>query len=668
MGSRSRIRIRKSRLHSLCETFFPKPLKTKSTSSLSLSAPLGALHPTVSGLRLSPVGSSSPWLLMWCSHCQKDCPTTEETGRICCDFCGRVISDAFFTEEPSFVKGPGGESHLSGNFVKSIASSVSDSFRRTLEKGRDEIRHIVLLLNMDEAMVGPSFSLYKMAVERNFTRGRRTTQVAAACIYIACRTSNPPKPYLLIDFSEALSINVYVVGATFLQLCQLLSLGEHNIIKRPIDPTLFIPRFTEKLLAGKDVEVSRTAMRIIASMKRDWMQTGRKPSGLCGAALYISALAHGHNLTKLDVVKIVHICEVTLRKRLIEFENTESGSLTIEELNNNAVELKKSNLSPIGPHKSGELLCQHKESKEVPPPFAHGLCESCFRDFVEISGGVSGGADPPAFQLAEKIRVANKAAVSDDSEVDLQHGDKTMDHVDKTTDHVDNTNKNVESSSECDQNTNNKEKLGTVESDTVAADGMSNDTSDKASKFTSTSNLTSDGSDDGLSDIDDLEVNGYLNNEEETRYKTAIWEDLYREHLEEQAAKRSGDGDKSSKPKKERSKKQDTNPNPQTAAEAARQMLSKKRLLSKVNLDMLEKVFDDVTPANKAPKLSKDEDSYGLSPNDKEHKSDIEDNNDEAGSDFENVKEGYNKGYDNGIHDWNMEEDGYEFGYEEDEF
>uniref|UniRef100_A0A803P746 Cyclin-like domain-containing protein n=1 Tax=Cannabis sativa TaxID=3483 RepID=A0A803P746_CANSA len=197
---------------------------------------------------------------MWCSHCQKDCPTTEETGRICCDFCGRVISDAFFTEEPSFVKGPGGESHLSGNFVKSIASSVSDSFRRTLEKGRDEIRHIVLLLNMDEAMVGPSFSLYKMAVERNFTRGRRTTQVAAACIYIACRTSNPPKPYLLIDFSEALSINVYVVGATFLQLCQLLSLGEHNIIKRPIDPTLFIPRFTENELPSSPSDSSSTSI------------------------------------------------------------------------------------------------------------------------------------------------------------------------------------------------------------------------------------------------------------------------------------------------------------------------------------------------------------------------------------------------------------------------
>ncbi|PWA76300.1 Acetyl-coenzyme A synthetase chloroplastic/glyoxysomal [Artemisia annua] len=30
-----------------------------------------------------------------------------------------------------------------------------------------------------------------------------------------------------------------------------------------------------------------------------------------------------------DVVKVVHICEATLTKRLIEFENTKAGSLTV---------------------------------------------------------------------------------------------------------------------------------------------------------------------------------------------------------------------------------------------------------------------------------------------------------------------------------------------------
>ena len=39
--------------------------------------------------------------------------------------------------------------------------------------------------------------------------------------------------------------------------------------------------------------VRDTAMRLVASMKRDWIQTGRRPSGICAAALYIAAHIHG---------------------------------------------------------------------------------------------------------------------------------------------------------------------------------------------------------------------------------------------------------------------------------------------------------------------------------------------------------------------------------------
>ena len=117
------------------------------------------------------------------------------------------------------------------------------------------------------------------------------------------------------------------------------------------------------------------------------------------------------------------------------------------------MELKNCNPSSLSPQKSGELLCQHKDDKEVPPPFAHGLCKSCFEDvshyrysslvnsvvlflpscvlislqFMEISGGLNGGSDPPAFQLAERVRAANASAKkSDDSEGDLEHRGKKI--------------------------------------------------------------------------------------------------------------------------------------------------------------------------------------------------------------------------------------------------
>jgi transcription factor IIIB subunit 2 len=84
------------------------------------------------------------------------------------------------------------------------------------------------------------------------------------------------------------------------------------------------------LLKGKNnKDVVATARDIIASMKRDWIQTGRKPSGICGAALYTAALSHGIKCSKTDIVNIVHICEATLTKRLIEFGDTDSGNLNV---------------------------------------------------------------------------------------------------------------------------------------------------------------------------------------------------------------------------------------------------------------------------------------------------------------------------------------------------
>eukprot|EP00958_Prasinococcus_capsulatus_P007692 scaffold706_cov418-Prasinococcus_capsulatus_cf.AAC.60 len=39
-------------------------------------------------------------------------------------------------------------------------------------------------------------------------------------------------------------------------------------------------RFADRLEFGKQMHgVANTALRLVASMKRDWMQTGRRPSG-----------------------------------------------------------------------------------------------------------------------------------------------------------------------------------------------------------------------------------------------------------------------------------------------------------------------------------------------------------------------------------------------------
>lgn len=636
-------------------------------------------------------------LFLSCANGNHRPTSSYANGLVCCDVCGKVLHEDLYTDEPSFVKGAGGESKLSGSVVRSIQSGYSESFRRTLDKGRDMIESIVTTFNISggDSIVNPACAFYQIAVERNFTRGRKTDQVAAACLYIACRVAKDPKPFLLIDFSEYLSINVYVLGAVFLQLCQLLSLGEHPTIIKPVDPSLYISRFTEKLLKQRNMKVSQTALYLIARMKRDWMQTGRKPSGLCGAALYISALSHGYSFSKTDIVKIVHICEMTLTKRLIEFENTDSGSLTIEELTKNAVELKESVPSVGVSQKSGEVLCEHKNSGA--PHFAHGLCRTCYDAFVKLSGGLHGGSEPPAFQRAEKERIAMESTNKADESTVPQQESENIEQVEKVKSFTENSQKATENEqlnqrdfTESSQKENENEQLNQRENgsnsatgDQIEVDGVS----DKYQKSKDTSSITDDES-DGLSDIDDVEVDGYLNNDEETRYKTIIWEEMNKEYLEEQAAAAAAKMEASqvdlencsdelraahefaaaaaaavAKSRKERKRTQDSNANPaQTAAEAAHQMLIKKRLSSKINYDVLETLFTNDPPSdsNKKAKASNDDgdgDATGQSDGEKEHDGDITDNYDEPGQGFEDMEPEDDTGiYSNGLHYENGED------------
>ncbi|OWF45446.1 Transcription factor IIIB 90 kDa subunit [Mizuhopecten yessoensis] len=101
------------------------------------------------------------------------------------------------------------------------------------------------------------------------------------------------------------------------------------------DPCLYIQRFAHKLeFEDKTHDVSMIALRLVQRMKRDWMHTGRRPSGLCGAALLVAARMSNFNRSVKDIIKVVKVCDTTIRKRLAEFQDTPSSQLTIEEFQN----------------------------------------------------------------------------------------------------------------------------------------------------------------------------------------------------------------------------------------------------------------------------------------------------------------------------------------------
>eukprot|EP00362_Geleiidae_sp_MMETSP1317_P002094 CAMPEP_0201282416 /NCGR_PEP_ID=MMETSP1317-20130820/5607_1 /ASSEMBLY_ACC=CAM_ASM_000770 /TAXON_ID=187299 /ORGANISM="Undescribed Undescribed, Strain Undescribed" /LENGTH=76 /DNA_ID=CAMNT_0047595017 /DNA_START=553 /DNA_END=783 /DNA_ORIENTATION=+ len=73
-----------------------------------------------------------------------------------------------------------------------------------------------------------------------------------------------------------------------------------------------------------------TALRILQRMKRDWMTIGRRPTGLCGAALYLSARIHGEEKTEEEIETTMPISKSTIHKRLLEFKISPAAALTME--------------------------------------------------------------------------------------------------------------------------------------------------------------------------------------------------------------------------------------------------------------------------------------------------------------------------------------------------
>jgi len=101
---------------------------------------------------------------------------------------------------------------------------------------------------------------------------------------------------------------------------------------QPINPEDLVLRFAQQLEFGSEtMKVANDTVRIVQRMDRDWMTPGRRPAGVCGAALIIAARMSNFRRTVREVVYVVKVQEQTIFNRLDEFKATESSGLTVEE-------------------------------------------------------------------------------------------------------------------------------------------------------------------------------------------------------------------------------------------------------------------------------------------------------------------------------------------------
>lgn len=93
-----------------------------------------------------------------------------------------------------------------------IEHRYKESREVTLLNGRKRISQIAAGLNL-QSMVDSAHRVFSLAVNNNFTQGRKAKHVCAACLYVACRYQK--NPTMLIDFADLLQTDVFFVVKSF---------------------------------------------------------------------------------------------------------------------------------------------------------------------------------------------------------------------------------------------------------------------------------------------------------------------------------------------------------------------------------------------------------------------------------------------------------------------
>jgi transcription initiation factor TFIIB len=165
--------------------------------------------------------------------------------------------------------------------------------------------HLGLPRNVREA----SAVIYRKAVEQKLVRGRSIEGVAAAVLYAACRQCKVPRT--LGEIAEVSRVSRKETGRSYRLIAR-----ELNIAIPPTNPVDYIPRFANQLNLSGEAQAKTVEILKHASMKG--LTSGRGPTSVAAAAIYIASVALNERRTQRDVAEVARVTEVTLRNRYKE--------------------------------------------------------------------------------------------------------------------------------------------------------------------------------------------------------------------------------------------------------------------------------------------------------------------------------------------------------------
>ncbi|KAL9655940.1 hypothetical protein ABK040_007561 [Willaertia magna] len=151
-----------------------------------------------------------------------------------------------------------------------------------------------------------------------YTKEKWLDGIIAGSIYIICRREH--LPITLLDLSEVLGTTIFELGKKYKEICSTL-----NIKVDQLDPEILcdkiVNNFTDRF---KDEEEKNNAIlrtrRLVRVAIKEWLDTGRRPIGLVGAALKLSMESFKIKTSFEDLAEHLNIGKGSLRDRYNELK------------------------------------------------------------------------------------------------------------------------------------------------------------------------------------------------------------------------------------------------------------------------------------------------------------------------------------------------------------
>jgi transcription initiation factor TFIIB len=186
---------------------------------------------------------------------------------------------------------------------------ISDATERNLALALSGIDRLASGMGLPRTVRETAAMIYRKAALKNLVRGRSIEGVTAASLYAACRQCHVPRT--LDEISMIARMSRKEVGRNYRFVSRELELK-----LLPTAPKDYISRFCSELKLSNNVQ-SKT-LEILGYAANQELTSGRGPTGLAAASLYIASVLCDERRTQREVAEIAGVTEVTIRNRYKE--------------------------------------------------------------------------------------------------------------------------------------------------------------------------------------------------------------------------------------------------------------------------------------------------------------------------------------------------------------